>query len=229
MTLLALRACAVLAGARSLLAVGEWVADASPACSNGSARSRPAVGASRSNSARCGTRTAVSDGRSGPRPAGTPSNDSARKSAPGGSTVGQPHSGRTRAADQSDRRGLDAALRPVLLIGPVSTFDTHQRLPGALAPQQVQTVSRDEEGHHGLPAGSQAPPGHVRAVEMGQFSSLAWRSGRQEPYDERSPRTDLWEPEGANPSGSPTFEVPGGMWWTMMSRPISAARAAISS
>ncbi|WKX15862.1 group II intron reverse transcriptase/maturase [Streptomyces sp. NL15-2K] len=60
----------------------------------------------------------------------------------------------------------------VLPIGLVSTSDAHQRLPGALAPQQVQTVSRDEEGHRGLPAGSQAPPGDVRAVEMGQFPLL---------------------------------------------------------
>jgi len=48
--------------------------------------------------------------------------------------------GRARTTDQSDRAGLDPVLRGVLPLRTVSAPGTHQRLPDALDPQEIQTT-----------------------------------------------------------------------------------------
>ncbi|WP_281365061.1 reverse transcriptase domain-containing protein [Phytohabitans houttuyneae] len=50
------------------------------------------------------------------------------------------------ARDQPDRARLDAVLRSVLPLRAASPPPTHQRLPDALDPQEVQTVTRVQEG-----------------------------------------------------------------------------------
>jgi hypothetical protein len=45
--------------------------------------------------------------------------------------------------DQPGRRGLDAVLQAILPVGAVSPPGAHQRLPGALDPQQVPMLRRD--------------------------------------------------------------------------------------
>ena len=49
--------------------------------------------------------------------------------------------GRARRMDQPDRGGLDDVLRPVLPVGAVSLPATHQHLPDALGPEEVQAAA----------------------------------------------------------------------------------------
>ncbi|WP_435799060.1 transposase [Streptomyces avermitilis] len=115
---------------------------------------------------------AASDGRSAPRSATMPSNDSARKSAPGGSTGGSTSPWKSSRSGSIRSSWAGCSITAGSTDRPLSAPDAHQRLPGALAPQQVQTVSRDEDGHRGLPAGGTAPSETVCAVEVGQFPLL---------------------------------------------------------
>jgi RNA-directed DNA polymerase len=50
----------------------------------------------------------------------------------------------------------------------------------------------------------------------------SWRQGRQEPGDERLSRRDLWEPEGATPSGYPTPAAADHHPPTLLSTPRAA-------
>jgi len=50
-----------------------------------------------------------------------------------------------RTLDQPDRAGLDELLRSLLQVGPVSPAGTHQRLPDAVDPKEIQTVAEQEE------------------------------------------------------------------------------------
>ena len=71
-------------------------------------------------------------------------------------------------------RGLDAVLRSVLPVGAVSTPGTHQRLPGAMAPQEIQTAGRAEEGTPEPGGCSHALPPPVRALAVDASASLTW-------------------------------------------------------
>src|SRR6478672_3857998 len=68
--------------------------------------------------------------------------------------------------DQSDRAGLDAVLRGVLPLRAVSTPDAHQRLFGALDPQEIQTITSRLESHRVLAGDHRAVSPHVRALGL---------------------------------------------------------------
>src|SRR5450759_335642 len=57
----------------------------------------------------------------------------------------RPRPGRTGGTHQPNRARLDAVLRCVLPFGDLPSPSTHQRLPDALDPQEVQTASGKEE------------------------------------------------------------------------------------
>ena len=67
-------------------------------------------------------------------------------------------------------RGMDAVLRPVLPVGAVSAPGTHQRLPGAVDPQEIQTAGRAEEGTPEPGRRGCALPPPVRALAMDDVS-----------------------------------------------------------
>src|SRR5260221_4362399 len=96
----------------------------------------------------------------------------------------RPHLLRTRTAHQSGRAGMDAILWRMLPLGDVPAPVAHQRLPGALDPQAVQTAAGREEGHRVLAGNYRTVSLPVRALDMG---SLRLRvSGEQ---DDKSPVT----------------------------------------
>ena len=76
------------------------------------------------------------------------------------------HLRRPRTVDQSDRAGLDAVLRGVLPLRAVSTPLAHQRLPGALDPQEIQTTTSREKSHRVLAGDRRTVSPHVRALDM---------------------------------------------------------------
>jgi hypothetical protein len=100
-----------------------------------------------------------------------------------------------------NRARLDAVLRCVLPFGDLPSPSTHQRLPDALDPQEVQTASGKEEGLPLLAGDRHAVPASVRALDMASFcpQCLVIRMTRAQPGDERLSRRDLWEPGGAIP------------------------------
>src|ERR1019366_9932047 len=63
---------------------------------------------------------------------------------------------RPRTLDESHRAGLDPVLRRLLQVGVVPPPSTHQCLPDALDPQEVQTAACVHEGP-GVLAGGEPP------------------------------------------------------------------------
>src|SRR6201984_3917482 len=68
--------------------------------------------------------------------------------------------------DQPDRAGLDAVLRRVLPLGPVSAPDPHQRLPDALGSQQVPPVHGTTPAPASMAAGYRRLPAVLRALDL---------------------------------------------------------------
>lgn len=81
------------------------------------------------------------------------------------------HLRRPRPTDQSDRAGLDAVLRGVSPLRVVFAPVAHQRLPGALDPQQVQTAARREEGRRVLAGDNRTASPHARALGLGSLGA----------------------------------------------------------
>lgn len=79
----------------------------------------------------------------------------------------QLHHRRTRTVDQSHRAGLDAVLRGVLPLRAVSGAQAHQRLPDALAAEEIQTVENLHQSARGVGTGNNPAPRLLRALEMG--------------------------------------------------------------
>ena len=77
------------------------------------------------------------------------------------------HHGQPRPGDQSRGPGLDAVLRGVLPLRAAAPPAAHQRLPDALAPQEIQAAGIQEEGP-GLLGTRHCPvPPAVRPLGMG--------------------------------------------------------------
>ena len=81
------------------------------------------------------------------------------------------HPEKTRALGQSGRARLDELLRRVLPIGAVSPPGAHQRLPDALAPQQVQTTAWTQKGAAGLGRGRRDEATVLRPLGLGNRRS----------------------------------------------------------
>jgi len=71
---------------------------------------------------------------------------------------------RPRTLDESHRAGLDPVLRRLLQVGVVPPPATHQCLPDALDPQEVQTAACVHEGPGVLAGGYHSVPPHVRPL-----------------------------------------------------------------
>lgn len=111
------------------------------------------------------------------------------------------HPRRPRAMDQSDRAGLDAVLRGVLPFRAVSTPDTHQRLPGALDPQEIQATARRAQSHRVLEGDRFPVPPPVCALAMGSLGGV-----RLVDQEDKSPVTGDCH---AGICGSPGVRSPG--------------------
>jgi group II intron reverse transcriptase/maturase len=75
---------------------------------------------------------------------------------------------RARTMDQPDRARLDAVLRGVLSLRAVSAPATHQRLPDAVAAQQVRTVEDAQTVQPGVETGHRQAAQVLRALALGQ-------------------------------------------------------------
>jgi hypothetical protein len=85
----------------------------------------------------------------------------------GAAPLDLPHLQRGGPHDQPGRRGLDAVLRQVLPVGAVSPPGAHQRLPGALDPQQVPTLRQDPRRSPEVRGDHLRVSPHVPALAMG--------------------------------------------------------------
>ena len=74
-----------------------------------------------------------------------------------------------RTADQPGRAGLDELLRCLLPVGTVSPPSAHQRLPGALAPQETQTAAGTTQGTGRMEQGGAAKAAVLRALGLGHL------------------------------------------------------------
>ena len=68
---------------------------------------------------------------------------------------------------QPDRVGVDELLRPLLPVGAVSAAQAHQRLPGALDEEEVQTAEDLQQSARRMEAHDPPVPALPRALEMG--------------------------------------------------------------
>lgn len=71
---------------------------------------------------------------------------------------------RARTEAESSGVGLDQLLRALSAVGVGSLRDAHQRLPGAMGPQEVQTVRGQTEGAGEGAGDREAIPPHVRPL-----------------------------------------------------------------